>query len=133
MPAVGVVTDLTFLLPHIGDDGDTVIADAATAEEITDIIVGDLMASDVRRDLPDEDREDAFRAFVAMTGPDEQIEIFGRTYRIEELPDDPAALDEFWTVRLASPSLIFRRSVQNSHIELHADVLSSARSSTSMR
>jgi hypothetical protein len=35
--------------------------------------------------------------------------------------------------RLASPSLIFRRSVQNSHIELHADFLSSARSSTSMR
>ena len=95
-----------FIITHIGDDGDTVIADAATAEEITDTIVGDLMASDVRRDLPDEDREDAFRAFVAMTGPDEQIEIFGRTYRIEELPDDPAALDEFWTVRLASPSLI---------------------------
>lgn len=101
-----------FIVTQIGPDGDTILAETALPKQVRPILIDDLRASDFLAESPNEDRDAVFDAVTAMNyiGDDppfpEEVTLCGRTYRIEELPDDPAVLDEFWTVRLASPSLI---------------------------
>ena len=101
-----------FIISPVGDDGETILADTALPEQVRPILIDDLRASDFLDGSPKEDRDAVFDADTAMNyiGHEppfpEEVTLCGRAYRIEELPDDPTALDEFWTVRLASPSLI---------------------------
>ena len=100
-----------FIVTHIGDEGETILAHAAEPGEVIDVVVDDLMSSDAWKELPADDREAVFRAEASLndlTGPHgpECATVSTRTYRVERLPDDPAAHDEFYRFRFGHPNLI---------------------------
>lgn len=101
-----------FMVTHIDEDGgETIFAHGAASEEVFSVVVENAMASDVLAQHDDGTREAAIEMVARIGGfedPRESVEgsIYGRSYRVEELPDDPIALDEFYDVRLTSPKLL---------------------------
>lgn len=101
-----------FIVTHIDEDCETILAHYVEGEEVIDVVVGDMLdSSDLFAKHDRETRENACRAFAAAMGlsgpnPREQVTLRGRTYRVEELPDDPVALDEFYNARFLSPKLL---------------------------
>ena len=102
-----------FIVTHIDEDRETILAHDVECEEIVDVVVDDLMSSDALVEITDneKDRRGALNAIASLSGLEpphfrDQISIEGRTYRIEQLPDDPIALDEFYNARFLSPKLV---------------------------
>lgn len=100
-----------FIVTHVGNDGEAILADGAAANELAGVVLNDVLASDTLGELPPEDRDAVFNAAVALNGLScppfpEQVTIYDRVYRVEELPDVGAALDEFLADRLGSPNLL---------------------------
>ena len=85
------------------EDGDTILTIGSPASEVAGIIIEDALASEVFGDLSAEDRRNVIQTVVALNGVAEpfatMVEVSGRTYRIEELPEDAVALDEFWQAK----------------------------------
>ena len=102
-----------FMVTHIGDDGETILSHGAETDEVIEIVVDDLMTSEALKEVAEceDDRRLGLIGLAALCGLQpprlpEQIRIESRNYRIEELPDDPVALDEFYTAKLLSPKLL---------------------------
>lgn len=104
-----------YMVTHIdGDDGETILAHDIEADELVDVVVDDLMASEALIDVArnDQDRRDALEMSASLNGvdvdglPKQVTPVGGHTYLIEELPDDPVALDEFHKVRFTNPKLV---------------------------
>ena len=101
-----------FMVTHINDDcGETILAHDAASKDVFRVVVENALASDVLA-KHDHDTREAAIEMVARIGcfedPPRTVEgsIYDRTYRIEELPDDPIALAEFYNARLLSPKLL---------------------------
>lgn len=101
-----------FIVTQIGEDHETILAHDVPGNEVLDVVVDDMLnSSDLFAEHDRQTREDACRAFAAAMGlsgphPREQVTLRGRNYRVEELPDDPIALDEFYNARLIDLKLL---------------------------
>lgn len=106
------MSDKRFIVTYMGEDGETILEHNAKGDEAIDVVVGDMLAnSDAFAGEDEENREWACRALAAaknLSGPNpiEQATLKGRTYRVEELPDDSLALDEFYNAKLSEPKLL---------------------------
>lgn len=103
--------DKRFVVTHIGEDGETILAHDTSSEEVFGTIVSDALAADILPEHDQDTREAAVEMVARIQGferPRENADgkIYGRAYRVEELPDDPVALDEFCNARLLSPKLL---------------------------
>lgn len=106
-----MATGKRFVVTHSSEDGETILAHDAASEDVFPAIVTDALASDILPNHDEETREAAVEMVARIHGFEEprcDVEgaIYGRDYRVEELPDDPTALDEFYSTRLANPKLL---------------------------
>lgn len=106
-----MASDKHFIVTHIGAEGETILAHNASSDDVFSTVVNDALSADILPEHDQQTREAAVEMVTRIQGlerPKESREgtVYGRTYRVDELPDDPVALDEFYDARMVSPRLL---------------------------
>lgn len=100
-----------YVVTRLDDGGETILADAAEADEVFEVVVDDVLTSNALADNAAQDRKQAIEMAAIMKGLQnppfpKEATVFQHQYRIEELPDDPAVLDEFYRSRFRRPNFM---------------------------
>lgn len=94
-----MATGKRFKVTHVGEDGETILAQDAASEDVFPTIIADVLASDILAEHDQETREAAVEMVARIQGIEhppfpETTEVYRRRYTIEELPEPQLEVGE---------------------------------------